>query len=125
VLADGIQADERNRTRFVVLARDAVPAWVPAPTAAGAMRTTAAIGVANEPGSLLRVLTVLAGHGINLSKLESRPSRERDWEYVFWLDLDTDLCDAGRSAVVRELEAVTVWLRVLGCYPAGATAPAK
>jgi prephenate dehydratase len=123
VLADGIQADARNRTRFLVLAADGAPAWLPqrvAPTDTGrAMRTTLALGVANKPGSLLRVLSVLAAHGINLSKLESRPSRERDWEYVFWVDLDTDLCASGQTAVIRELQAVTASLRLMGCYPLG------
>lgn len=125
VLADGIQDDERNRTRFLVLARDAAPAWLPAAGSAAATRTTAAIGVANEPGSLLRVLSVLAGHGINLSKLESRPSRERDWEYVFWVDLDVDLCAPEHAPVVMELQAVTVSLRLMGCYPSGAGATAS
>jgi prephenate dehydratase len=123
VLADGIQSDARNRTRFLVLAADIVPAWLPRlvpPADEGrATRTTLALGVANEPGSLLRVLSVLAGHGINLSKLESRPSRERDWEYVFWVDLDTDLCASNQTAVMRELQAVTVSLRLMGCYPFG------
>ena len=51
-------------------------------------RTTLVVAVRNEPGTLLEVLRVFAAHGLNMSKLESRPSRERAWEYVFWVDLD-------------------------------------
>ena len=51
-----------------------------------------AFSVRNEPGTLVRALGVIAGHGINMTKLESRPSREGTWEYVFWVDLDADVC---------------------------------
>ena len=116
VLAESIQSDARNRTRFLVLAGAASPAWLPPVASNAAVRTTLAFGVANEPGTLLRVLSVFAEHGINMSKLESRPSRERDWEYVFWADLDADLCGQADSAVAAQLRTVTVSLRVLGCY---------
>ena len=65
---------------------------------------------------------MLADHGLNMSKLESRPSREGTWEYVFWVDLDADLCaDGPGAAVLADLRAVTVWVRVMGCYPRGAS----
>ncbi|HUG49037.1 MAG TPA: prephenate dehydratase [Candidatus Limnocylindria bacterium] len=117
VLAEGIQSDARNRTRFLVLAGEASPAWLPPAPSNAAVRTTLAFGVANEPGTLLRVLSVFAGNGINMSKLESRPSRARDWEYVFWADLDTDLCAEGSAVILQQLGQVTVSLRTLGCYP--------
>lgn len=119
VLATAIQSDARNRTRFLVLASRAAPGWLPAAAQSAVMRTTLAFGVANEPGTLLRVLSVFAEHGLNMSKLESRPSRERDWEYVFWADLDADLCSERRAPqpVLAQLREVTVSLRVLGCYP--------
>ncbi|HVM31356.1 MAG TPA: prephenate dehydratase domain-containing protein [Candidatus Limnocylindrales bacterium] len=115
VLAADIQDGLRNRTRFLVLAREAAPAWVS--TAGARLRTTLAFGVANEPGTLLRVLSVFAAHGLNMSKLESRPSRERDWEYVFLADLDADLCAAQSQPILEELRAVTASLRLMGCYP--------
>jgi prephenate dehydratase len=117
VLAADIQSDERNRTRFLVLAGAAAPAWAWPANAGADVRTTIAFGVANEPGSLLRVLEVFALHEINMSKLESRPSRERDWEYVFWVDLDAHLCATQAADVMAALRAVTVSLHVLGCYP--------
>ena len=73
----------------------------------------------NEPGTLLAVLEVFAEHGLNMSKLESRPSRERAWEYVFWVELDADGGDPETQAALAELDGVTTMLRVLGSYPRG------
>ena len=85
----------------------------------GPPRTTLALAVRNEPGTLLAVLEVFARHGLNMSKLESRPSRERAWEYVFWVDLDADGRGPQTHAALAELEAVTTMLRVLGSYARG------
>ena len=85
----------------------------------GPPRTTLALAVRNEPGTLLAVLEVFARHGLNMSKLESRPSRERAWEYVFWVDLDADGGDPGTQGALAELEGVTTMVRVLGSYPRG------
>ena len=61
------------------------------------------MAVRNEPGTLLAVLRVFADHGLNMHKLESRPSRERAWEYVFWVDLDADTADPATAAALDEL----------------------
>jgi chorismate mutase/prephenate dehydratase len=53
-----------------------------------------------------------------MHKLESRPSRERAWEYVFWIDLDADTADPSTAAAFEALGAVTTMARVLGSYPA-------
>ena len=60
------------------------------------------VAVRNEPGTLLAVLRVFAEHGLNMSKLESRPSRERAWEYVFWVDLDGDAAEPAMAAALDE-----------------------
>jgi chorismate mutase/prephenate dehydratase len=57
-----------------------------------------------------------------MSKLESRPSRERAWEYVFWVDLDADDADPATQAALTALVPVTSMLRVLGSYPTAAEA---
>lgn len=117
MLADGIQDVDDNRTRFLVLARPGDEAS--ARPGGGAPRTTLALAVRNEPGTLLAVLEVFARHGLNMSKLESRPSRERAWEYVFWVDLDADANNAQTRAALDELSGVTTMLRVLGSYSRG------
>jgi prephenate dehydratase len=117
VLAADIQDVADNRTRFLVVARAGTTP--PAEATAGPPRTTLALAVRNEPGTLLAVLEVFARHGMNMSKLESRPSRERAWEYVFWVDLDADAGAAETRAALDELGGVTTMLRVLGSYPRG------
>lgn len=116
VLASGIGDLPDNRTRFLVLAHPdaAIPDLV-APSAR--RRTTIVVAVRNEPGTLLAVLRVLAEHALNMRKLESRPSRERAWEYVFWIDLDGDMAEPGMTAAMAGLGDVTTRLRVLGSYP--------
>jgi prephenate dehydratase len=121
VLAQDIQAERRNRTRFLVLA---LPETVglPAPASGepgGGRRSAMAFSVRNEPGTLVRALGVIADHRINMTKLESRPSREGSWEYVFWVDVDSDVCDVDGpgAAFLADLRSVCVWVRVMGCYP--------
>ncbi len=122
VLADGIQSVQGNRTRFVVVANPGADLPPPIPGAVdptGAARTTLAMGIRNEPGALLRALAVLADHGINLSKLESRPAQDRPWEYVFWVDLDADAGAPTTQAALADLAGATASLRVLGSHPRG------
>ncbi|HEV8401894.1 MAG TPA: prephenate dehydratase [Candidatus Limnocylindrales bacterium] len=117
ILADEIGDLPGNRTRFLVLAGpDAGPLALM--TDGGGRRTTLVVAVRNEPGTLLAVLRVFADHELNMHKLESRPSRERAWEYVFWIDLDADIRDVATAAAFDDLRAVTTMTRVLGSYPA-------
>ena len=121
VLAEDIQAERSNRTRFLVLATPST-GDLPAPATAhpdGSRRSGLAFSVRNEPGTLVRALGVIADHHINMTKLESRPSREGTWEYVFWVDVDSDVCDESGpgQALLADLRSVCVWVRVMGCYP--------
>jgi prephenate dehydratase len=117
VLADDIQTGNANRTRFAVLAREQLPEALFAPAVlAGPMKTTLVWAVRNVPGSLYRCLGCFAERKINLSRLESRPSRGVRWEYVFWADMDSDPdapdCAAALAALLRE----AVMVRVAGVY---------
>jgi prephenate dehydratase len=113
VLAESIQDVPENRTRFLVIA----PAGpVPDPPTNQAFRTTIAFGVRNEPGTLLAALQVFAARSINLSKLESRPSRAAAWEYVFWAELDAHSSESECAAALDELASVATTVRVLGTY---------
>jgi prephenate dehydratase len=116
VLAESIQDVPDNRTRFLVLAKDVAAADWPAGERAGPYRTTLAFGVRNEPGTLLRALRVFADRSINLSKLESRPSREAAWEYVFWADLDAHRADRDCAGAIDDLAGVATMVRVFGSY---------
>jgi prephenate dehydratase len=122
ILVDEIGDLPGNRTRFVVLTEPgaATPTIDTEPDTA--RRTTLVLAVRNEPGTLLEVLRVFGEHGLNMSKLESRPSRERAWEYVFWADLDADAAEPATQAALEALGPVTTMVRVLGCYPKAAEA---
>lgn len=141
ILASDIQSVADNRTRFLVIARagasgattitgrapaqaEADPSPPPAegPEAAPArhpMRTTVAFAVRNEPGALLAALRAFADRGVNLSKLESRPSRTTAWEYVFWTDLDAPADEPSCAAALADLRSVSTMVRVFGSYRRG------
>ena len=146
ILADGIQGASDNRTRFLVVAplggggssaaaESSVPAESSAPAQSSApagaalaihsvpgspRRTTLAFAVRNEPGTLLRALRAFAERGVNLSSLESRPSRTAAWEYIFWVDLDADAADPRCAAAIDDLRAASTMVRILGSYPRAA-----
>lgn len=106
VLAEGIEDDPQNFTRFLVVAQGPV-------TPRGAHKTSLMLTLRHEPGSLWRALEPLAKRGLNLTKIESRPIRGRPWEYVFYLDV----CGSeDASKAVSELGEVAAEVRVLGCY---------
>jgi prephenate dehydratase len=121
ILAEDIQGAADNRTRFLVVARPVaardVAAGMRREGAGGARRTTIVFAVRNEPGTLLAALRTFAERGVNLSKLESRPSRTAAWEYVFWADLDADATDPACAAALADLRAVSTMVRVFGSYP--------
>jgi len=119
ILADGIENDPANRTRFLLVGRSTEPfpaGWRRPFAVPVRPRTTLAFAVRNEPGTLLAVLKVLADHRLNLSTLESRPSRQVAWEYTFWADIDADLLRSAAAAALDELQPLTTMVRVLGAY---------
>jgi prephenate dehydratase len=115
-LAGPIEGVQGNRTRFWILQRSGGTA--PHATAEPAC-TTLLIGLRNEPGTLLAALSVIAKEGVNLSKLESRPNRVGEWEYIFWLDLECAADSPELRAVMQGLADVTLERRILGSYPRG------
>jgi chorismate mutase/prephenate dehydratase len=112
VVDRGIQDETGNVTRFLVLA----PHDSTEPS--GDDKTSLVMSVRDEVGILARMLRPFAQHGIDLIKIESRPLRERPWEYYFFLDLKGHRREA---RVARALEAArrrALRLRILGSYPA-------
>lgn len=110
ILAEDIETNPNNYTRFLVIDRS------PALRAARS-KTSVVFVVDNRPGTLYQVLGALATRKINLDKIESRPGRERPWEYVFYLDFDGHTDDAVVQDALAELQRRTTFLRVLGSYP--------
>ena len=122
ILASDVQTGEANHTRFAVLARSGAswPAsWV-RPREATAPKTTLVFATRNVPGSLWRCLGCFAERGLNISSLESRPSRAARWEYVFWADLDAAVSDPPLAAALDALREHAAMVRVHGSYPRAA-----
>jgi len=110
ILAESIQDNAENFTRFVLLR--------PTPTTApDARKMSLAMRLAHSPGSLLSSLEPFARYGVNLLKIESRPIHGRPWEYQFFLDVEAESSQA-LEAALAEARKSTSELRVLGLYVA-------
>ena len=109
-------------TRFVLLRAPGTPP--PAPT--GNDRTSFIVSVNNQPGTLLSVLAEIAGRGINMTRLESRPTRSKLGEYVFLIDADGHIAEPAMADMVAALIRREALMRWLGSYPrmAGTNVPA-
>lgn len=110
ILRENIQDRPENATRFVVLGKEDAPAT-------GRDRTTIAFAVTDGKGALRRVLTVFEDTDVNLTRIESRPSRTRAWQYVFLVDLEGHRDDDNLVRALRAVEKVTDFVKVIGSYP--------
>src|SRR5262249_20352017 len=106
-----IEDNPHNATRFLVIGRQ--PA-----SATGHDKTSILFAMRNEPGVLYRILEPLARADINLSKIESRPAKSRPWQYVMFVDFEGHRSTSVVPAALEELQARTLFLRVLGSDPA-------
>jgi 3-deoxy-7-phosphoheptulonate synthase len=113
VLKSGIETNVQNYTRFVVIAREETAA----PRTEGvANRASFCFSVADKSGSLFQALQILAEHGLNMKKLESRPILGKPWQYLFYVDVDLPPDSTVFSAAAKKLSERTEDLRVLGIY---------
>lgn len=111
-----IEDNPRNFTRFLVVGKK--PS---APT--GNDKTSIVVSIRDRVGALYQLLQPFAENGINLTKIESRPSKQKAWEYLFYIDFEGSVEE---ERVQRALEAVreeSLFLKVLGSYPAGDRRP--
>jgi prephenate dehydratase len=110
ILARNIQTVKDNYTRFIALGRE------PEPRREGPSKTMIVMATAHQPGSLNRCLGMLAARNINLLKLESRPSRQRPWEYVFYLDFEGHREEPAVRSALADLAEHTTFCKVLGSF---------
>jgi prephenate dehydratase len=117
VLAESIQDDSENRTRFVVVEKGA-PAR---PREAGAgWKGSIAFVTAHRPGSLAHALDCFARRGVNLTRLDSRPMMGRPFEYRFYLDFSINgetSAPAAAEAALSDLEEASAEIKLFGTYP--------
>jgi chorismate mutase/prephenate dehydratase len=117
VLREAVADQEENWTRFVVISSLEIELDPRIPAKTSLILTTP-----HREGALAHCLNLLAEHGVNLSKLESRPVPRRPWEYLFYVDIEGSLGSEALSLAVAELRRECPYLRVLGSYPARTTA---
>src|SRR5437763_6346713 len=110
VLEYDIQDNAANATRFLVLGRQCTP-----PT--GHDRTSLMISVNDRVGALHRALAILRRYKINMTKIESRPSKRKAWEYFFFIDCDGHASEKRLAKALGELEQECSFVKVLGSYP--------
>jgi len=117
VLRRAIGNQPENLTRFVALATAPERFDLRIPC-----KTSLIIGTRHERGALLRCLAVLADNGLSLTKLESRPRPGRPWEYMFFIDFEGNVQQERTARALDELRIAALYVKVLGSYPAKATA---
>lgn len=112
VIERGIANQSENYTRFLVASRKAVEVDPRIPC-----KTSIVMMTGNEPGALLATLLVFRQHGINLTKLESRPILDNPWEEMFYLDFEGNLVDEKIQRGLDEVTRKARFIKVLGSYP--------
>ena len=112
ILVSEIEDRADNTTRFLVIGRK-----VSAPS--GQDKTTLLVSGAHTdaPGALFRLLEPLAKHGISMTRIESRPSRRRKWDYVFFIDVEGHAASEPLATALGQLKGQASLCRVLGSYP--------
>jgi chorismate mutase / prephenate dehydratase len=111
ILRQRIEDNRQNTTRFLVIGRRAT-----GPT--GRDKTSIVFAMPNQPGALYRILEPFARTGLNLTKIESRPAKRMPWEFVMFVDFEGHRDTPVVAAALSEAAERTVYLKVLGSYPA-------
>jgi prephenate dehydratase len=124
VLARSIETAPDNMTRFFALARADDPSVadrIPSALREGNPKTSLAYATANVPGALVRSLQAFATAGLQLTKIESRPSQAQPWDYVFYLDFEGDPAISPATEALALMRTCCAWVHVFGTYPAATT----
>lgn len=111
VVAQGIQDDAQNRTRFLAIGQiDTLPS--------GRDKTSLILAVPNRAGAMYQMLSPLNENGVSMTRFESRPARTGQWEYYFYVDIEGHRQDAAVKKALNTLESQCAFFKVLGSYPA-------
>ena len=110
ILEQGIEDEEDNTTRFVIVGKLTT-------TATACDKTSLLITTKNHAGALYSILEPFAKYGISMSKIESRPSRQGLWDYFFFVDINGHQTDKNIALALGELESNATMIKILGSYP--------
>lgn len=111
ILKRNIEDDPENTTRFLVLGGESV-------AASGNDKTSVLFAMPSRPGALMNMLACFADHNVNMMKIESRPSRQGMWEYVFFVDIAGHADDEPVARALSDLGDRVAMMKLLGSYPA-------
>lgn len=106
-----IEDNINNVTRFLILSKKA-------PERTGKDKTSVMLSVKDRVGALYDLIRPFASHGLNLTKIESRPSRRKAWEYIFFVDLEGYAEEERVKKALEEVKGRCLFFKVLGSYPA-------
>ncbi len=112
IIKSHIEDYSSNFTRFLVIAKNHVQK-------SGKDKTSVMFSIKDKVGALYSCLKIFTDCGINLTKIESRPSRKKVWEYIFFIDIEGHIEDEKIRKAIEELEHQCTFLKVLGAYPVG------
>ncbi len=110
VAASKLDTENINVTRFFVLGKESAPR-------AERSGTSLLFVLRNEPGALYRALGSIAERGLNMTKIESRPSRRKAWDYIFFVDIEGHVEDPELAGALEDLKEKVEFFRLLGSYP--------
>ena len=110
MIEEAIQDRATNTTRFLVIGEKTCP-----PT--GNDRTSILFSISDQPGSLVNALRSFDSFAINMSKIESRPSKQKDWEYIFYVDLAGHEKNEDVKKALDKLKTHCSLVKILGSYP--------
>jgi chorismate mutase/prephenate dehydratase len=109
-MASKIEDVSRNTTRFLVIGKKAAR-----PT--GRDKTSLMFVTPHIPGALYKVMTPIAEAGLNMVKLESRPSRQENWSYIFFLDVEGHIDQKEVKKTMEKIRGICLFTKWLGSYP--------
>lgn len=110
IVAEGIEDHAHNVTRFLVVGREFPPA-------SGRDKTSIVVSIKDKVGALYEMLMPIRRHRINMTKIESRPSKKKAWDYYFFIDFEGHIDEPRPKKMLKELEGKIRFLKILGSYP--------
>jgi len=110
IMARNIESTKNNYTKFFIISSEKSKH-------AEENKTTLILKTENKPGALYSCLGAFAKRNINLTKLESRPTKDKPWEYLFYVDFEGHVDDKNCAEALKEMKKYTSLLKILGSYP--------
>ncbi len=117
LLAEKIEDEPDNTTRFIILGKQDVDASSPVTDKPSTDKTSIMVTSANESGALFDLLKPISENGLSMTRIESRPSKSGLWQYLFFIDIDGHSSDPSVANALLEIKKQSSLLKILGSYP--------